>query len=174
VTPQCRLASPSDPAHFRKVLGRLPTGVVAVCAQHRDGPVGMACNSFTSVSLDPALVSFSVAVSSTTWPLVRECGRLCVNVLAAHHSTVARRFSLRGEDRFEGLGLHPRVGGPGLDDAVAWIDCEIESELDAGDHVIVLARVLALESRPDAEALLFWDGRYGAFTEFRNTTKEDR
>lgn len=158
-------ASPTDPAHFRKVLGQLPTGVVAVCADHPEGPVGMACNSFTSVSLNPALVSFSAAATSTTWPRVRECGRFCVNVLAAHHSTVSQRFSLRGEDRFEGLGLHRRLAGPGLDDAVAWIDCEIEDEVEAGDHVIVLARVLALEARPGAEALLFWDGRYGAFTE---------
>ena len=157
------LDSPADSAHFRRVLGRFPTGVVAVCAQHREGPVGMACNSFTSVSLDPALVSFSVADSSTTWPLLRECGRVCVNVLAAHHSTVSRRFSLRGEDRFEGLGLHSRLGGPGIDDAVAWIDCALEAELEAGDHTIVVAEVLALEARTDAEALLFWDGRYGAF-----------
>lgn len=161
-----KLAPATDPAQFRKVLGRLPTGVVAVCAQHRVGPVGMACNSFTSVSLDPALVSFSVADSSTTWPMVRECGRVCINVLAAHHSSVSKRFSLRGLDRFEGLELHSRVGGPGLDDAVAWIDCEIESEIEAGDHLIVLAKVLALESREDAEALLFWDGRYGGFAAF--------
>lgn len=152
-----------DPLLFRRVLGEFPTGVVVVCADGPQGPSGMACNSFASVSIDPPLVSFCAARSSETWPVLREAGRFCINVLAAHHEDTCRTFARKGIDRFAGVPVLARRGGPALQDAVAWIDCELQDEHDAGDHTIVVARVLELEAREGSDALVFWRGAYGQF-----------
>ena len=102
---------------FREVLGHLPTGVVVVTANHASGPVGMSSNSFTSVSLKPPLVLFCPAKDSTTWPKIATTGAFAVNVFAAHHEQVSRRFAQRGVDRFAGIAWHQRAAGPALDDA---------------------------------------------------------
>ncbi|MFE0678541.1 flavin reductase family protein [Streptomyces sp. NPDC058867] len=148
---------------LRRVLGCLPTGVVIAAAYSRDGLVGMAANSITSVSLDPPLISICIAHTSSTWPRIRETGRFCVNILAEHHEETSRRFASRGVDRFAGLSWHDRPGGPALDDAVAWIDCEVTAEHPAGDHTIVVARVIDLKATDDGLALVFFRSRYGGF-----------
>ena len=155
-----------EPTTFRKVLGHLATGITVITAMHDDdGPVGMSCNSTASVSLDPPLISFCPAKSSTTWPSIRATGRFCVNIMASHHEDATRGFAARDVDRFAAVTWHDRRCGPALDDAVAWIDCEIHAEYDAGDHVIVLGRVVALDAVPDGLPLLFFRGRYGTFAE---------
>lgn len=152
-----------DPLDFRAVLGRLPTGVTILAGYGPEGPSAMACNSFTSVSLDPPLVLFCPARSSTTWPKLRQAGRLCINILAHHHEELSRQFSQPG-DRFRGVAWHRRDFGPALDEAVAWIDCAIEAEHPAGDHLIVVAAVRALEAHEDShQPLVFFDGSYGSF-----------
>jgi len=153
-----------EPAAFRRVLGHLPTGVAVITADHVDGPVGMASNSVTSVSLEPPLISFCPAHTSQTWPALRDAGRFCVNVMANHHEEATRAFARKGADRFAAVSHHPRVGGPALDDAVAWLDCEIRAAHEAGDHLIVVAEVVALDARPDAAPLVFFRGGYGRFT----------
>lgn len=156
-------AAPDDATTFRKVLGHLPTGVVVVAARTRDGLVGMAANSITSVSLEPRLISICAARTSTTWPRIRKAGRFCVSILADHHEQASRQFAASGVDRFAGLDWHDRPGGPALDDAVAWLDCEVYAEYAAGDHTIVLARVKDLAAAQDGRALVFFRGRYGRF-----------
>lgn len=153
-----------EPTVFRTVLGHLPTGVTVVTADGADGPVGMACNSVASVSLAPPLISLCPARTSETWPALRDRRRFCVNVMANHHEATTRAFARKGVDRFAGIAHHPRAGGPALDDAVAWLDCEIRDEHEAGDHFIVVAEVMALDSRPDVEPLVFFRGTYGTFT----------
>lgn len=153
-----------DAASFRDALGHVPTGVTIVTAAGAEGPVGMACNSFTSVSLDPPLVSLCAAHTSLTWPVIRRTGRFCVNVMASGGGRAARRFSRRGIDRFEGVAWHDRPAGPGLDDALAWFDCRIEAEHEAGDHVIVVAAVAAAEARGGVVPLIFFRGGYGSFS----------
>jgi flavin reductase (DIM6/NTAB) family NADH-FMN oxidoreductase RutF len=149
---------------FRRALGHLPTGVTVVTAHHRDGPVGMSSNSVTSVSLDPPLILFCPAKSSTTWPKIHEAGSFCVNVFASHHEEASRQFSRVGVDRFAGVSWHDRATGPAHDDAVAWIECTIDAEHDAGDHLIVVGAVQHLEVRPgEVEPLVFFRGRYGSF-----------
>src|SRR4051812_19366299 len=78
---------------FRRVLGHVPTGVALITAMTPAGPAGMAVNSFTSVSLDPPLVSFCAARTSATWPLIQAAGSFGVNVLGEHHAEVSRRFA---------------------------------------------------------------------------------
>jgi 3-hydroxy-9,10-secoandrosta-1,3,5(10)-triene-9,17-dione monooxygenase reductase component len=154
-----------DGERFRNVLGHLPTGVTVVTAYHRDGPAGMSSNSVTSLSLEPPLVLFCPAKTSTTWPRIRESGAFCVNVFAAHHEEASRRFARTGVDRFEGVSWHDRPAGPALDDAVAWIDCRIDAEYPGGDHVIVVGAVQQLEVRDGEVApLVFFRGQYGSFS----------
>ncbi len=152
-----------DPQDFRHVLGHLPTGVAAITADGPAGPTGLTANSVTSVSLDPPLILFCPAKSSTTWPEIRAIGHFCVNVLAGHHEELCRQFARKDADRFASVSHSPRPGGPGLDEAVAWIDCRLRDEHDAGDHTIVVADVLGIEAAGDAEPLVFFRGAYGSF-----------
>jgi 3-hydroxy-9,10-secoandrosta-1,3,5(10)-triene-9,17-dione monooxygenase reductase component len=153
-----------EPVRFRDVLGHLPTGVTIVAAHGREGPVGMAVNSVTSVSLDPPMILVCPARTSTTWPAIREAGRFCVNVLSCHHEDLTRRFAVKA-DRFAGVAYESRPAGPALSDAVAWIECEHEAEHPAGDHFVVIARVTGLDVAPAGplEPLVFFRGHYGSF-----------
>ena len=146
------------------MLGHLPTGVTVVTASTPHGPHGLSANSVTSVSLDPPMVLFCPAKTSETWPPMREAGRFVVNVMAGHHEELIRRFAAKGIDRFEGVEWHERATGPGLAGAVAWIDCTLRDEHDAGDHTIVVADVLGIEAAEGAEPLVFYRGRYGTFS----------
>lgn len=159
------MAESFDPRHFRRVLGNFPTGVVVITAVDTSGqPAGMAVGSFTSVSLDPALVAFLPDKSSTSFPKIREAGRFCVNVLTHEQETVCRTFATRGADKFASLGWRPGpTGSPILDGVLAWIDCDLESVTEAGDHYIVLGRVRALEAPEPALPLVFFQGGYGRF-----------
>ncbi|GAA0399390.1 monooxygenase [Acrocarpospora corrugata] len=154
------------PAHFRAILGRFATGVVAVTAidPETGDPRGLAANSFTSVSLDPPLVAFCVAHTSTSWPLLRAAPTLCVNVLAEDQREVCAQLAARGGDKFAGLAWQRSPGGsPVLDGALAWIDCVLEAEHPAGDHMIIVARVLGLDKHEDGGPLVFFRGGYGRF-----------
>jgi len=153
-----------DPQLFRHVLGHLPTGACVVTTTSDERPLGLSCNSFTSVSLAPPLVAFCPAKSSTTWPLMRTSGRFAVNVLGEGGVSVCRRFAARGVDRFADVAWRPsRLGSPVLDDALAWLDCEMTDEHDAGDHTIVVGRVYELASPGATGPLVFFRGRYGSF-----------
>ncbi|HWI71478.1 MAG TPA: flavin reductase family protein [Baekduia sp.] len=153
-----------DASDFRRVFSHLPTGVSVLTAHSADGPVGMAANSVTSVSLDPPLVLFCPAKSSTTWPAIRRSGAFCINVMASHHEAVTRAFATRGANRFAAVRASNRPAGVALDGALAWIECRIQDEHDAGDHTIVVARLTAIEiaSEPSAP-LVFFRGVYGSF-----------
>ena len=158
---------PLDPASFRAVLGHFPTGVTAVTCTTGDRPVGMAIGSFTSVSLDPPLVAFLPGKSSNSWVDIKEAGRFCVNVLSVDQLNVCSVMASKAEDKFADVSWHLSPGGsPIIDDAVAWIDCEIDAVHDAGDHEICVGRVLALECDAETEVspLVFYRGGYGSFT----------
>jgi len=146
---------------FRRVLGRVPTGVALITATTPAGPAGMAVNSFTSVSLDPPLVSFCAALTSSTWPRIQAAGAFSVNVLGEHHAEVSRRFAQKGADRFSGLGHRPgATGAPVLDGVAAHLDCDVHAVHEAGDHVIVLGRVVHLDADDGVRPLVFHSGDY--------------
>lgn len=159
--------APIDSATFRRVLGHYPTGVCVVTSMEGDGtPLGLVVGSFTSVSLDPPLVAFFPANSSSTWPRIEVAGRFCVNVLASDQQALCQRFSGRGGDKFEGVTHRlSGNGSPILDGVVAWIDCMLHATHEAGDHRIVLGEVLALEVEKPGRPLLFFQGGYGVFEE---------
>jgi flavin reductase (DIM6/NTAB) family NADH-FMN oxidoreductase RutF/DNA-binding IclR family transcriptional regulator len=150
---------------FRRALGHYPTGVAVVTARQHDGTqVGMVVGTFTSVSLDPPLVGFLPDRTSTTWPLIRDAGRFCVNVLAAGQEHVCRAFVTKAADRFEVHGAGDTAGGsPRLAGTVLWIDCDLDAVLPAGDHDMVLGRVRDLGVPEGAGLpLLFVRGGYGS------------
>jgi flavin reductase (DIM6/NTAB) family NADH-FMN oxidoreductase RutF len=159
--------SPNEAAHFRKVLGRYPTGVVVVTTEYEGVLHGMALNSFISVSLDPPLVAFCPARSSSTWPKMRPPRRFVLNILDDGAEEISRRFASRDIDRFAGTPHHPAPSGlPILDAAIGWLDCTLEAEHDGGDHTIVVARVEALGLR-EGDSLVFMGGAYGRFSAAR-------
>jgi flavin reductase (DIM6/NTAB) family NADH-FMN oxidoreductase RutF len=144
------------PARLRRVFGAFPTGVTAVAALVDGQPVGIAASSFTSVSLDPPLVSVCVAHTSSTWPVLRGRARLGVSVLGAHQEEACRRLAGRGTDRFAELDWRAtRDGAVLVEDASAWLDCSVEQLIRAGDHDIVLLRVHELDADPAVPPLVF-------------------
>jgi flavin reductase (DIM6/NTAB) family NADH-FMN oxidoreductase RutF len=151
-----------DPRVLRDVLGHFASGVTVVTADTGAGPIGFTCQSFSSLSLDPPLVVFAPARSSRTWPLLREIGRFCVNVLAEDQPEVSARFARSGTDKFAGVTWRSSPqGAPVLDGVVAWIDCRLWAEYDGGDHTLVAARVLDLGADAGRRPLLFHRGAYG-------------
>jgi 3-hydroxy-9,10-secoandrosta-1,3,5(10)-triene-9,17-dione monooxygenase reductase component len=155
-----------DGAELRHVLGHFATGVTVVTARCEGEPVGMVANSFTSVSLRPPLVLFCAGVESETWPLIRAAGSFCVNVLGHHQRQLAVGFARKGSDRYEGVELVAREGGPPrLAGAIAHIDCRIAAEHPGGDHTIVVGEVVEL-AVADADAaalerpLIFYRGGF--------------
>ena len=154
-----------DGETFRRVLGHYPTGVCVVTAIEPDGaPAGMVVGSFSSVSLDPPLVAFFPDKGSSSWPRIARAGRFCVNVLASDQQHLCRRFAAKGADKFADLPYRLSTNGsPVLEEVVAWIDCTLEAVHEAGDHFIVLGRVLELDIARADEPLLFFRGKYGNF-----------
>lgn len=145
-----------EPRRVRDVYGCFPSGVAAVCAMVDGTPTGMAVSSFTSVSLEPPLVSVCFDNGSSTWPRLRTARRLGVSVLGEAHETACRRLAAKTGDRFAGLALHTTADGAVLiDGATAWLDCSVEDELPAGDHVLVLLRIAALQGIPETDPLVF-------------------
>lgn len=154
-----------DPATYRQVLGHFPTGVCVVTTTAADGShAGLAVGSFSSVSLDPALVQFSVSNTSHSLAVLLEVGRFCVNVLAEDQEHVCRVFASKAEDKFEGMGWRPSANGmPQLSDVLAHIDCDVHATLVAGDHTIVVGEVTDLAVDHDGGPLVFFRGGYGRF-----------
>ncbi|MDQ6697355.1 MAG: flavin reductase family protein [Actinomycetota bacterium] len=149
------------PQRFREVLGHVPTPVVVVTAAGPQGPVGLAIGSFVSVSLEPLLVGFFPAKTSSSWPIIRDAGRFCVNVLADDQTSLSQTFAARGGDKFESVSWRPGPSGaPVLEQCVVWIECDLDAEIDAGDHLLVLGRVTGLDLARDAHALVFHRGDY--------------
>lgn len=145
-----------DPRKLRRVFGAFPSGVTAVAALVDGLPVGMAASSFTSVSLDPPLVSVCVAHTSTTWPRLRNASRLGVSVLAGDQEQACLQLSARDGDRFAALRWSASSEGAVLlAGASAWLDCSVEAEHPAGDHDIVVLRVRDLDADHTVRPLVF-------------------
>ena len=151
-----------DATRLREAFGIFPSGVVAVAAEVDGAKVGLAASSFTSVSLEPALVSFSVANTSKTWPTLRRAGRLGVTILADHHGDVCRRLAGPVEHRFDDVPVSATEGGAlTLDEGLARFDCSLHREVEAGDHTIVILRLHAVEHSDTSLPLVFHRSRFG-------------
>ena len=156
-------ASEIDPSQFRQLLGRFATGVtILTVATPEDHPLGMTANSLASVSLHPPLISVCVDREAEMHDVILEAPEFVVNVLASPQEALARRFSDEHEDRFEGIGyqLSPE-GLLLLEGVLAHVVCDRHATYPAGDHTIVLGRVVG-GATSDGRPLLYYRGGYAA------------
>ncbi|WP_461187948.1 flavin reductase family protein [Arthrobacter sp. Z4-13] len=154
-----------DQSSFRSTVGRYASGITIITGYDDQGPTGFTCQSFYSVSVDPPLVSFSVMKTSTTYPRIRDTGTFTVNVLSGGQKAVSNQFARRGTDKWADIQWSTTAqGNPILDKSLAWLDCTIWAEHDAGDHIIVLGRVieLGISAGEHADPLLYFQGQYRA------------
>ena len=147
---------------FRNVLGRFASGVTVVTSTSNGAPVGLTCQSFSSVSLDPPLVLFIPAKTSRAWPLIQRAGRFCVNFLRHDQAELSNTMASRGVDKFESVSWRPSevTGSPVFDDTLGYVDCSIHAVHEAGDHFVVIGKVLDLHASDAEGPLLFYQGQY--------------
>lgn len=162
------------PERMRHALGHFATGVTVVTGFAADGhPVGFACQSFASVSLHPPLVLFCADHRGRSWPRMRDQGRFTVNVLRHEQRELIGRFGSTAGARFEGLDWERSAhGGPSLPGVLMRVHCTVEQVHVAGDHDVVVGRVVELEDGESGRPMLFYRGRF-TVTERRTSTGVD-
>src|SRR5690606_12247621 len=154
--------APPTPAEFRRALGMFASGVTVITAVDGGEPVGFACQAFASVSLEPPLILFCADRKGRTWPRIRRAGRFTVNVLGEDQTDLCLRFGSRTKKRFDGLAWSlSRWGTPALPDVLVRIHAEVHAVHTAGDHDVVIGRVLELEPVTEQRPLIFFRGRFG-------------
>lgn len=148
-----------DARTFRTALGQFCTGVTVIAGLDGDEPVGLACQAFSSLSLDPPLVLFCAGRTSTSWPRIRRSGRFAVNVLAGDQRDVCQAFGATSAPKFAAVDWWLTPGGTVvLDGVLAWLGCAIEAVYEGGDHDIVVGRVRELGVERQDGPLLFFRG----------------
>ncbi|MGW5642386.1 flavin reductase family protein [Saccharopolyspora sp. NPDC003752] len=149
------------PLEMRRAMGTFASGVTVVTGYDGE-PVGFACQSFASVSLEPPLVLFCADHRGRSWPRIRDAGRFCVNVLAERQNDLCDRFGSSRGAKFEGLPWQlSRWGSPALPGVLLRVHAEVHDVHAAGDHDVVIGRVLELETPADAPPMVFFRGRFG-------------
>jgi flavin reductase (DIM6/NTAB) family NADH-FMN oxidoreductase RutF len=153
-----------DPRALRRAFGAFATGVTIVTTRDGGGaPVGFTANSFASVSLDPPLLLVCLASTASSYPAFRETEGFAVNILSAAQRGLSTAFATRGVDKFAGVDWTGRTtGAPVLDGAVAWFDCRMHEIVPAGDHVILIGRVVDFAAN-DSAPLGYCRGAYVTF-----------
>lgn len=154
-----------DRRDFRRALGQFATGVTVVSTRAKDGRrVGITVNSFSSVSLDPPLVLWSLSRQAASFEDFANASHFAINVLAANQHHLSRQFSMPLPDKFEGVEcLEESAGCPLLKGATAHFVCRNVRQLDGGDHVIFLGEVEEYKWS-EGEPLVFHSGRYRVAT----------
>ena len=150
-----------SPHVLRGAYGRFPSGVAAVCAVIDGEPAGIAASSFVSVSLEPALVSVCVALTSTTWPQLRRAQTLGVSVLADAHASTARALASQVPDRFAGIDwVRDSSGAVFIAGAALWMNCSIYEQVRAGDHDIAVLAVNRIKMHSSVSPIVFHDSQF--------------
>ncbi len=146
-----------DLERFKEAMSRFATGITVVAGMEDGHPVGFTCQSFVSLSIDPPFVAVAPARTSTSWPRIARAGTFCVNVLGDHQEELCRGFAVSGGDKFGGVDWHPApmTGSPVIDGSLAWVDCEVELVHDAGDHELIIGKVLDLGIGEGSPLLFF-------------------
>lgn len=150
-----------DSRQLRQVLGAFPTGVTVVTTLDAQGKAyGVTANSFSSVSLDPPLVLWSQALTSSSHHAFRDSERFVVNIMADDQVHVANRFARSGDDKFAGIAVRPGLGGvPVIEGTAATLECVKVAAYPGGDHIVFIGRVEHIDRQP-RKSLAFGDGRY--------------
>lgn len=149
-----------DPRQLRDAFGRFATGVTVVTAPSPDGPVGIAANSFSSVSLDPALVLWAPAKTSRRFAYFETATQYAIHILCAEQADLCQGFA-RNAHAFNGVDFIENAAGvPLIENCLARFECQRVATHDGGDHLIVVGQVLRAEMR-NGDALTFYAGHYG-------------
>ena len=150
---------------FRQAMGNFCTGVTVVTGVAGGAPVGFAAQSFVSLSLDPPLIAVCPAKSSSSWPRIREVGNFCINILAADQLWICQAMAQSGADKFTDVDWRTGItGAPIINGGLAYVDCRLVDEHEAGDHTIAVGAVKDFELVDSAaQPLLFMRGGYGVF-----------
>ena len=160
------MPSPSlaiEPLSFREALGHYASGITVITSHIEGEPIGFTCQSFYSVSMNPPLVSFSVMSNSASYPKIRQAGRFAVNILSDEQVRISNQFARRGTDKWHDVDWQASpLGNPIIAGSLHWLDCDIHAEHVAGDHLIVIGEVKALNLQEAAatQPLLYFKGQY--------------
>ena len=161
-------------AQFKDAMSRFITGVTIVSGMEDGHPVGFTCQSFVSLSIDPPFVAVAPARTSTSWPRIARAGSFCVNVLSDHQQEICEGFAVSGGDKFAGVDWRPApvTGSPVIEGSLAWVDCQVELVHDAGDHELIIGKVLDLGSG-EGLPLLFYRSRFATVARRRDVEDEE-
>lgn len=154
---------PIDPDTFRSVLGRFATGITIITTRGDDElDYGMTASAFSSLSLDPPLVLVCIGHDASMYPVISTATHFTVNVLAAEQEALSRRFAAKDPNRFDGVGYSRGKFGPALlDEALAYLECRVSQQVDAGDHTIFIGEVESASAPAGAaKPLLYYRGGY--------------
>ncbi len=152
-----------EPRAFRDALGQYASGITIIAGHDGIEPLGFTCQSFYSVSLTPPLVSFSVMANSSTYPRIRKTGKFSVNVLSGAQQNISDQFARKKTDRWVGIDWRMTPGrNPAISETLMWLDCKVTAEHQAGDHSIVIGRVIAMSPADwhRGAPLLYFRGKY--------------
>jgi flavin reductase (DIM6/NTAB) family NADH-FMN oxidoreductase RutF len=152
-----------DPVLFRQLLGCFPTGVAVITTRAFDGqPAGLTCNSFSSVSLEPPLVLFSLRKASRLLSAFTGADGFAINILSQQQDALSGRFaSTKIEDKFSGVDWHPgQMGLPVIEGCLASFECSMHACHEAGDHYIFIGEVRHMDGGGKDHALVFYKGAY--------------
>jgi 3-hydroxy-9,10-secoandrosta-1,3,5(10)-triene-9,17-dione monooxygenase reductase component len=150
-----------DARHLRRAFGSFATGVAIVTTTDPiRGDAGVTVNSLSSLSLDPPLLLWSIARSSSSYAVFRDARYFAVHVLDYSQLELSRQFATKGIDRFAGVALKRGAGRcPLLDQYHARFECSLASHYEGGDHLIVVGHILGIDHKP-GQPLLFYGGSF--------------
>lgn len=152
-----------DTRSFRDALGLYASGITIIAGHDGREPLGFTCQAFSSVSLEPPLISFTVMASSSTYPRIRQIGAFSVNVLAEGQQAISEQFASKGTNKWAGVVWTKTLAhNPVITDTLLWLDCKIVAEHQAGDHHIVIGEVIEMSPHDwqDGAPLLYFKGEY--------------
>lgn len=146
---------------LREALGNFVTGVTVITTRNEGGLHGLTANSFSSVSLDPPLVLFSLSRTADCFDAFEGAEFFAINILRSDQEALSSRFATKEIDKWSGVGWRPGLGDcPLLDGAIATFECQVTARHEGGDHVIYVGEVLGFAQYPEGAPLAFFRGRY--------------
>jgi flavin reductase (DIM6/NTAB) family NADH-FMN oxidoreductase RutF len=158
-------AATLDVAELRRTLGSFATGVAVATTLDSEGmPKGFTANSFTSVSLNPPLVLVCVDKAASCYGAFASSNHFGINILCEHQQHVSQAFASKSADKFANMQWVSGVtGSPIFPDSAAWLDCELHDRIEAGDHLVIIGKVLGFGHSPARQPLGYHRGSYIAF-----------
>ncbi|MDO5030619.1 MAG: flavin reductase family protein [Corynebacterium sp.] len=150
-----------DEMSIRGALSEFTTGVTIVATEDDGEKYGFACQSFSSLSLNPPMILFTVMKTSRSWPHIKKTGTFSVNVLAEDQEAISAAFGRRNGEKFNtGQWSRSELGNPLLRGCSVWIDCNVADVHEGGDHWIVTANIVAIGVRDEVNPLIYHRGSY--------------